>query len=949
MKKLNLLDQSASFKVNDTGTNIPFNAFEDKQPFGVDENDTSIFRIKNDIGFLKSVNATTTTGGYIFQLNTKDLVGLVPGTYEIELAVTDTQSNEELIFPDTGFCTFTISESALTITGTQIPTMSLDSFKQQLEQYVQTQTNGRLNSIEADFKKYVDSVKQGPAGPQGNPGEQGATGPQGEIGPQGPKGDKGDTGEQGQVGLTQLTYIGYADDISGNGFNANPQSSSKCIGVYQVSMPNLVTGNGFNQYVDANSGSFNDSNDDKCTDFIKVKPSTEYTVNFNLYTSGIIVGYSNLAYYDENKHYISGEPTITSGSVALNNGSSTTIITPENCRYVVISTHCDTSNSVLSVIQLAEGYINVNNSDPSRYKWSLMQGEQGQQGEAATIEVGRVEYGNQLSIINSGTPTNAQIDVTFPIDYNGTNNRAPSQFTSDYRNPAFHLFTPYSRSNDVQTILYDSDKKLYHVYWLNDPGQVWYHCVTQDWQRFSKPNIAIQTGKGGTDHWYGAATGSVITNRGNITGVPEGAKVAYFVGYHDVQDIFACWSDDGGYTFSHPLNNEYPVLRWNAAGTGGDKNNFRDPGVFYKNNKLYMYVAEKDKFGVYTSDNGVDWANVGFITADNFMKGMTFSASDTPIECPVIRSMETPDGQNKAVLFFGGKNGAANQGTGTYYTVGSVDDSGMYHSETNCQRLDLGTDFYAANFSGSDNIGDSEDSLIALGWIGNWGYIGTGLYNNQDDHTYPNGINDMTYHLGSYSLPRKCTLDAGMNITQQVYIPGVSFNRLYEGTVTSANPGNKDHNVYTAYDNASNLLEDNGGAAYAHYHLSFNTSNSSIYTGKIYFDIWQGADNVKFQYDPTTGWLLGSGYAKEFDNNETGMTASNAYQQSQGMYVGITDVTTLELDVYTDKNCVEIVFPNGTVWTKARFSVQDSQDVKIYSQDPNKVNQLDVIKDVVDF
>ena len=77
MKKLNLLDQSSSFKVNDTGTIIPFNAFEDNQPFSVTADDaTPVFRIKNEMGFLKSVNATVAVGGYIFQLNTKDLVGV---------------------------------------------------------------------------------------------------------------------------------------------------------------------------------------------------------------------------------------------------------------------------------------------------------------------------------------------------------------------------------------------------------------------------------------------------------------------------------------------------------------------------------------------------------------------------------------------------------------------------------------------------------------------------------------------------------------------------------------------------------------------------------------------------------------------------------------------------------------------------------------------------------
>lgn len=249
MKKLNLLDQSTSFKVNDTGTVIPFNAFENNQPFGVTENETSVFRIKNDMGFLKSVNATSTASGYIFQLNTKDLVGLVPGTYEIELTVTDTQTNEELIFPDTGFCSFSIANSALTVTGTQIPTMSLDSFKQQLEQYVQTQTNGKLESIKSDFDDYVANVKQGPTGPQGEPGPDGKSASiivgsttTGDVGssasvtnsgtssaailnftiPQGKQGPQGNPGSDGKaatvtVGTTKTTDPGQSASVTNSG------------------------------------------------------------------------------------------------------------------------------------------------------------------------------------------------------------------------------------------------------------------------------------------------------------------------------------------------------------------------------------------------------------------------------------------------------------------------------------------------------------------------------------------------------------------------------------------------------------------------------------------------------------------------------------------------------------------------------------------------------------
>ena len=160
MKKLNLLDQSSSFKVNDTGTIIPFNAFEDNQPFSVTADDaTPVFRIKNEMGFLKSVNATVAVGGYIFQLNTKDLVDLVPGTYQVELVVTDSKTNEEQIFPDTGFCSFNITDSAMTVTGTQIPTMSLDSFKNELQQYVENQATSATTKIENDFQTYVNNLQ----------------------------------------------------------------------------------------------------------------------------------------------------------------------------------------------------------------------------------------------------------------------------------------------------------------------------------------------------------------------------------------------------------------------------------------------------------------------------------------------------------------------------------------------------------------------------------------------------------------------------------------------------------------------------------------------------------------------------------------------------------------------------------------------------------------------
>ncbi len=39
--------------------------------------------------------------------------------------------------------------------------------------------------------------------------------------------------------------------------------------------------------------------------------------------------------------------------------------------------------------------------------------------------------------------------------------------------------------------------------------------------------------------------------------------------------------------------------------------------------------------------------------------------------------------------------------------------------DTETKRLDQGSDYYGANFTGSDRIEESNQNLISLGWVGN--------------------------------------------------------------------------------------------------------------------------------------------------------------------------------------------------------------------------------------
>lgn len=231
MKNLTLLNNDTTFKLNDTGTIIRFKATNDGQPVGIKEGQSANFRIKNELGFLKTVPSTTTYGGYAFELDTSNLSDLVVGTYDVELVVTQSE-DDVLIFPEEGFVTLKITQNALNITGEQLPVMSLDDFKQQLKEYVDAQTT----ELKSDFDTYVASVKTGPQGEPGKDGTNGAdgaTGPQGEaatvnIGtvstlssdqsayvnntgsdtdavlnfgiPKGPQGEKGEKGEKGDTG-----------------------------------------------------------------------------------------------------------------------------------------------------------------------------------------------------------------------------------------------------------------------------------------------------------------------------------------------------------------------------------------------------------------------------------------------------------------------------------------------------------------------------------------------------------------------------------------------------------------------------------------------------------------------------------------------------------------------------------------------------------------------------
>lgn len=352
MKSLSLLNDDTTIKLGDTGTMVQFTATNNEAPVQLNENQTAQFRLKNDFGLVKTITATTTYNGLIFQFDTADLKGLVQGTYQVELAVNVDKDNT-LIFPDDGFVSFTISANALSITGQQLNLISLDDFKEQVKTYVQQETQG----LKDDFSDYVASVKQGPQG------EQGPTGPQG------PKGDKGDTGEQGPKGDTGTIQLGNtSSSIPQVIWNSNGQTY-------------------FKGYV-ASDGSEHTNTTDVGTDYIQAKANDMYTIqlpaNMLPFTGGAKL---RVIWFDNNKSVINAQEV---GPITP--PYAWTVQAPNNTNYMRLSfyvgTNVDVDGNKYNIVITDLGNSNVTNSGNdlnANLQFNLASGPVGTPGIQGTV------------------------------------------------------------------------------------------------------------------------------------------------------------------------------------------------------------------------------------------------------------------------------------------------------------------------------------------------------------------------------------------------------------------------------------------------------------------------------------------------------------------------------------------------------------------------------------
>lgn len=524
-----------------------------------------------------------------------------------------------------------------------------------------------------------------------------------------------------------------------------------------------------------------------------------------------------------------------------------------------------------------------------------------------------------------------------------------------------HLSVKDGWSNDLQSIVWNSKGQYYDIYYLHsvsadnifgEEGQNWHHTTTKDFTSYTEQSEAIPNhGGDATQGWKSAWTGSIVENTdGKIKGAPKGAKVAYFSGLRKSdgkQNIWAAYSTDDGKTFTKPLNDGKMVA---DVSNSNNKVDFRDPYVFTNNGSYYMYVAEGSDIGVYKSSDGVSWKKADSngaskITSGTFFKGRSWDGN-APIECPVLKTMTNYNGTQKQVLFMGAKDASKGETTGTYYIVGHLDKNGLFAPEGDVQRLDQGSDFYGANVTGSSDINSSAKELTALGWIGNWNYTANGIHSDEQANS------SYIERLGSYSSARTLKLGADGKISQSVILPKAQSSKTYTATkdkTVNTNNGNKqwidrkdtNGNVYGLYDVPNQSASQT-------FDLTFTNSKGN-YSGRIYFDIWQGGDWVRFNYDPSNGMYVVNSRSGELDKGKNGQVSSSYYYDGllgngngYSANSGVSNKKSINLKVVTDKTSVEFFFPNGQSYTVARFNNSDKQDFKIFTEDPTNSNSVSI-------
>ncbi|HJD73417.1 MAG TPA: collagen-like protein, partial [Enterobacter roggenkampii] len=230
MRYLQNENDTLIFKAGDTSETVRLSARNDNQPIIWSDGDTAEIHIDKDGAHVKTAPANLVVGSNNVTFSTSELSELPAGQYQLELWTKLASDESQAIWPSSGMLDFTIDRNADSLEGGAITTITLDTFKDQLNQAIK-EAKEQAKPGKSAYQTWIDQGNKGTEQDflnslKGEKGETGATGETGSDGKPGlsayqlavnagfrgtesewleslkggPRGEQGEAGKNGQDG-----------------------------------------------------------------------------------------------------------------------------------------------------------------------------------------------------------------------------------------------------------------------------------------------------------------------------------------------------------------------------------------------------------------------------------------------------------------------------------------------------------------------------------------------------------------------------------------------------------------------------------------------------------------------------------------------------------------------------------------------------------------------------
>lgn len=228
MRYLQNENDTLVFKTGDTSETIRLSARNDNEPIIWSDGDTAEIHVDKDDAHVKTVTATLVIGSNNVTFSTSELSDLPAGKYQLEVWTKLASDGTQAIWPSQGMLDFTIDRNADSLEGGAITTITLDTFKDQLNKAIE-EAKEQAKPGKSAYQLWLDEGNKGSEqdflnslkGAKGDDGSTGKTGADGKPGMSayqlaaqsgfkgtesewleslkgGPRGERGEAGQDGK-------------------------------------------------------------------------------------------------------------------------------------------------------------------------------------------------------------------------------------------------------------------------------------------------------------------------------------------------------------------------------------------------------------------------------------------------------------------------------------------------------------------------------------------------------------------------------------------------------------------------------------------------------------------------------------------------------------------------------------------------------------------------------